>query len=240
MLQWLSLRKPAPSNPPPLGSPTKACDIVGPPAKGTIRKTGCKIGTILMPQPPHPVPISKPVSSAERCWLVKSEPDSFSIHDLASSPRQTICWDGVRNYQARNFLRAMQIGDRVLFYHSSAEPPAVAGTAVVVGEAYPDSTAWDPRQDHYDPKSRPDEPIWFMVDLRLEEIFAEPLGLDRLREVRELAGMELLRKGSRLSVQPVTPAQFEKVLELAATAMKVARKPPGAKKRPPKAKPSRK
>jgi len=169
-----------------------------------------------------PGPASKPAS--KKCWLVKSEPDCFSIHDLATSPRQTTCWDGVRNYQARNFLRDMRVGDPVLFYHSSAEPPAVAGRAVVVGEAYPDSTAWDPRQDHYDPKARPEDPIWLMVDLRLEEIFAEPLGLDRLRGVRELAGMELLKKGSRLSVQPVSPAQFEKVLELAHAAKKPARR----------------
>jgi predicted RNA-binding protein with PUA-like domain len=183
---------------------------------------------------PQAKPQPKPNSAPRSCWLVKSEPDCFSIHDLAASPRQTTCWDGVRNYQARNFLRAMRVGDPVLFYHSSADPPAVAGRAVVVAEAYADSTAWDPRQDHYDPKAGPDNPIWQMVDLRLEEIFAEPLGLDRLRAVRELAGMELLRKGSRLSVQPVTPAQLEKILELAREAKKGSKKPSRPQKKPPR------
>src|SRR5215471_14772430 len=99
-------------------------------------------------------------------WLMKSEPESFSIQDLAVCPKQTTCWSGVRNYQARNFMRAMIRGDRVLFYHSSADPPTVVGTAVVVREAYPDHTAWDKRDDHYDPKASPENPIWQMVDIR--------------------------------------------------------------------------
>ena len=149
------------------------------------------------------------------CWLVKSEPDCFSIQDLAASPRQTTYWDGVRNYQARNFMRDMKQGDRVLFYHSGADPPAVAGTAVVVREAYPDHTAWDPKDDHYDPKASPENPIWQMVVIKLAEIFAEPLPIGTLRGTAALAGMELLRKGSRLSVQPVRPREFETVLRLA-------------------------
>jgi predicted RNA-binding protein with PUA-like domain len=149
------------------------------------------------------------------CWLVKSEPECFSIHDLAKAPRQTTCWSGVRNYQARNFMRAMKRGDRVLFYHSSADPPAVAGTAVVAREAYPDHTALDPRDDHYDAKATRDNPIWEMVDLRFESAFAEPVPIGTLRGVPALARMELLRKGSRLSVQPVRPAEFEAVLRLA-------------------------
>jgi predicted RNA-binding protein with PUA-like domain len=153
--------------------------------------------------------------AATQYWLMKSEPTSFSIQDLASSPRQTTCWDGVRNYQARNFMRSMRLGDRVLFYHSSADPPAVMGTASVVGIAHPDPTAWRPGDHHFDPKASPDNPIWDMVDLRLEQIFAEPLALDRLRGVPALAKMELLRKGSRLSVQPVTPDEFKTILELA-------------------------
>ncbi len=148
-------------------------------------------------------------------WLVKSEPDCFSIADLAASPRKTTGWSGVRNYQARNFMQAMRVGEKVLFHHSSADPPAVVGTAVVAREAYPDPTAWDRADDHFDPKASPENPIWQMVDLRLDEIFAEPLGLDRLRGIKQLAGMELLRKGSRLSVQPVTAAEFKAVLELA-------------------------
>jgi predicted RNA-binding protein with PUA-like domain len=155
------------------------------------------------------------MSTSRRYWLVKSEPDCFSINDLAASPRQTTCWDGVRNYQARNFMKAMQIGERVLFYHSSTEPTAVVGTAVVVGEAYPDSTAWDPRDTHYDPSASPENPIWEMVDLRLDEVFPAPVPLDTLRTVPALAKMELLRKGSRLSVQPVTEKEFETIIKLA-------------------------
>jgi predicted RNA-binding protein with PUA-like domain len=149
-------------------------------------------------------------------WLVKSEPDCFSIHHLAGCPRQTTCWSGVRNYQARNLMRdEMRKGDRVLFHHSSADPPAVAGTAVVVREAYPDHTAWNPRDAHFDPKASSANPIWQMVDLRLEQIFSQPVPLSVLRDAPALAAMELLRKGSRLSVQRVKPREFEIVLELA-------------------------
>lgn len=152
-----------------------------------------------------------------RHWLLKTEPESFSIQDLADSPGQTTCWDGVRNYQARNFMRDdMRVGDRVLFYHSNADPPAIVGTAVVAREAYPDHTALDPKDRHYDPKATPADPIWQMVDIRLDEVFPEPLGLDRLRGVKALKDMELLRKGSRLSVQPVTKAEFDCILKLAA------------------------
>jgi predicted RNA-binding protein with PUA-like domain len=156
------------------------------------------------------------MSGSPQYWLVKSEPTSFSIDDLARCPDQTTCWDGVRNYQARNFMRQMRLGDRVLFYHSNADPPAVVGTARVVRQAYPDPTAWDRSNPHFDPKASPDNPIWEMVDLRLEQVFPQPISLDELRAVKALAGMELLRKGSRLSVQPVTKKQFETVLALAA------------------------
>ena len=155
---------------------------------------------------------------AERCWLLKTEPECFSIHDLAAAPRQTTFWSGVRNFQVRNFMRdQMALGDRVLFYHSNAEPPAIVGTAVVVREGYPDHTAWDPKDvDHFDPKASPANPIWQMVDIRLESIFDEPLALPLLRGVPALKKMELLRQGSRLSVQPVTAAEFDAVLQLAA------------------------
>ncbi len=150
------------------------------------------------------------------CWLVKSEPSCFSIQDLAKSPNQTTSWDGVRNYQARNFMRdSMKLGDRVLFYHSSTDPPAVAGTAVVVRESYPDDTSWDPRDQHYDPKASPDNPIWQMVDIKLDEVFAEPVPIGTLRGVAALKKMELLRTGSRLSVQPVTDREFDVIVELA-------------------------
>ena len=148
-------------------------------------------------------------------WLVKSEPDCFSIHDLAASPAKTTCWDGVRNYLARNHMRAMQLGDEVLFYHSNADPLAIVGVAVVVRRAYPDPTALDPKNDHFDPKASPDNPIWDMVDLRLKEIFPVPLPLESLRDEPRLAKMELLRRGSRLSVQPVTESEFEAIQEMA-------------------------
>jgi predicted RNA-binding protein with PUA-like domain len=146
---------------------------------------------------------------------VKSEPDCFSIQHLARSPRQTTCWSGVRNYQARNFMRAMQVGDRVLFYHSSADPPAVAGTASVVRAAYPDTTALDSKDDHYDRKATRENPIWDMVDLRFEQAFDQPIPIGVLREQQGLANMELLKRGSRLSVQPVRPDEFAIVLRLA-------------------------
>jgi predicted RNA-binding protein with PUA-like domain len=153
---------------------------------------------------------------AAKYWLLKTEPESFSIQDLAKRPKQTTCWDGVRNYQARNFMRdEMQIDDLVLFYHSNADPPAIVGTAVVASAAYPDHTAWDPKDHHYDPKASPENPIWQMVDIRLGEIFPQPLSLTMLRDVPALKEMELLRKGSRLSVQPVRKSEFDCILKLA-------------------------
>jgi predicted RNA-binding protein with PUA-like domain len=175
-------------------------------------------------------------------WLVKSEPESFSIHDLAKCPKQTTCWSGVRNYQARNFMRSMKKGDCVLFYHSSTDPPAVAGTAMVVREAYADHTALDPKDDHYDPKATRANPIWEMVDIRLFQIFAESVPIGELRSVKELAGMELLRKGSRLSVQPVRPREFDVVVQLAGARAKSAPARPAKNKvaAKPKAKPRKK
>jgi predicted RNA-binding protein with PUA-like domain len=142
---------------------------------------------------------------------MKSEPDVFSIRDLAKAPRKTTCWEGVRNYQARNFLRAMKKGDRALFYHSNAEPPGVAGIVEIVREAYPDPTAWDPRSDYHDPKASPDNPVWSMVDVKLVKIFPREIPLEELRGLKALAGMELLRRGSRLSVTPVTSAEFRTI-----------------------------
>jgi predicted RNA-binding protein with PUA-like domain len=150
-----------------------------------------------------------------RYWLVKSEPGAFSIDDLAQSPKQTTCWDGVRNYQARNFMRAMAVGDQVLFYHSNAEPPAVVGIAEVVRTAYPDSTQFDKTDIHYDPASVPSAPRWDMVDIRHRRTFKTGLPLDQLRQEPKLKNMVLLRKGSRLSVQPVTEAEWAVILKLA-------------------------
>ncbi len=148
-------------------------------------------------------------------WLLKTEPESFSIDDLAAAKNRTTYWDGVRNYQARNFMRTMQVGDRALFYHSNAEPPAVVGTATICREAYPDFTQFDPANKHFDPKASVENPIWDMVDIRWEGTFATPISLERLRQAPELEGMELLRRGSRLSVQPVSQEHFETVLALA-------------------------
>jgi len=148
--------------------------------------------------------------SERRYWLVKSEPDTFSFADLVASPKSTSGWDGVRNYQARNSMRdGMKRGDLVFFYHSSADPTAIVGVAEVAREAYPDATAFDANDSHYDPKSRPDAPTWMMVDLRAVEPLARPVTLAELRGTKGLEKMVLLQKGSRLSVQPVTAKEWE-------------------------------
>ena len=147
-------------------------------------------------------------------WLVKSEPDVFSYDDLEAAPKKTTYWDGVRNFTARNNLKAMKKGDRVFFYHSNASPSAVAGIAEVVKEAYPDPTALDPRHDHFDPRSKADDPTWFMVDIRAVEKLPRAVGLDEIKKNRALAGMALV-KLSRLSVSPVTAAEWKTILEMA-------------------------
>ncbi len=147
-------------------------------------------------------------------WLMKTEPGCFSIDDLAALPGGTTSWDGVRNYQARNFMRdGMSVGDLILFYHSVTNP-SVAGIARVAREAYPDHSAWNPEDRHYDPKSTPEKPLWFMVDVQFVEKFASPVPLTALRGVKGLERMELLKKGSRLSVMPVTQEEFEIVCRL--------------------------
>jgi predicted RNA-binding protein with PUA-like domain len=159
------------------------------------------------------------VAQSQHYWLVKSEPSAFSIDDLRKAPRQTTYWDGVRNYQARNYMRQMKSGDQVLFYHSNADPPAVVGTAEVVREAYPDHTAFDKNDKHFDPKSNPARPIWDMVDIRFARKFPRPISLDLLRRHPGLKRMELLRKGSRLSVQPVRLQEWKIILARAAKAL---------------------
>jgi predicted RNA-binding protein with PUA-like domain len=149
-------------------------------------------------------------------WLMKSEPEAFSIDDLADAPKKTTHWDGVRNYQARNFMRdEMKTGDQVLFYHSNAKPPGVAGVARVVKEGYPDFTAFDPNDKHYDPKSKQEDPRWFMVDIKLVKKFKQLIPLPELKQIKALDGMVLLQKGSRLSVQPVTKKQFDTICKIA-------------------------
>jgi predicted RNA-binding protein with PUA-like domain len=149
-------------------------------------------------------------------WLFKSEPNCYSFADLLAAPDRTTGWDGVRNFQARNFLRdEVKVGDGVLFYHSSADPPAIAGIAEVVRAGHPDPTAFDPTADHYDPKSDPANPTWIQVAICAVRAIDPPLGLPLLRTVSALNSMELLRKGSRLSIQPVSAAEWDAVLALA-------------------------
>jgi predicted RNA-binding protein with PUA-like domain len=145
-----------------------------------------------------------------RYWLMKTEPSVFSWADLLALPNQTTAWEGVRNYQARNFMRDdMRKGDRVLFYHSVVHPPAIMGTAIVVREAYPDPFAFEPSSPYYDAKSSSDSPRWVMVDLQAESAFTSPIPLTELKKTPGLEEMVLLQKGSRLSVQPVTLQQWQ-------------------------------
>jgi predicted RNA-binding protein with PUA-like domain len=146
-------------------------------------------------------------------WLFKSEPSSYSFKDLENDGQAE--WDGVRNYQARNTLRdQVKNGDFVLFYHSNTDVPSVIGTARVVKEGYPDHTAWDPSSEHLDYKSSPDNPIWYMVDIAPETRFHKPVSLQTIRSTPKLADMVLVRKGMRLSIQPVTFAEFELIVAL--------------------------
>jgi predicted RNA-binding protein with PUA-like domain len=155
--------------------------------------------------------------SERRYWLLKSEPETYGIDHLARDRRTR--WDGVRNYRARNFLRdQMHVGDGVLFYHSSCEPPGVAGIARVCSEPYPDPTQFDPKSPYHDPDSKREEPRWFVVDVEVVRKLDELLPLAFLREQKALDGMALLQKGQRLSVQPVKPAEWRHVLKLAGLA----------------------
>jgi predicted RNA-binding protein with PUA-like domain len=147
-------------------------------------------------------------------WLVKSEPETFSFDDLMAAPGKTTHWDGVRNYAARNHLQAMKKGDLVLFYHSSAKPAAIVGIAEVAREAYPDASAFDKADSHYDPKSKPEAPSWFMVDIKAVEPLGRQITLDEVKKTKGLETMALVRLG-RLSVQPVTKAEYDTVRKLA-------------------------
>ena len=152
---------------------------------------------------------------SRRYWLLKSEPDVFSFDSLLAAPDRTTGWDGVRNYQARNYMRdAVRVGDGVLFYHSGAEPAGVAGLAEVARAAYPDATAFDAAHEGYDPKSRPEAPAWVQVDVRAVERFARVVTLAELRAEPALAEMLVLRRGNRLSVTPVTAAEWAVVCRL--------------------------
>lgn len=149
-----------------------------------------------------------------RYWLMKSEPDEFSIDDLATVPERTVAWFGVRNYQARNFMRdQMRLGDQVFFYHSSCPQPGIAGLATVSRQAYPDTTQFEPKSKYFDAKATPETPRWFNVDVKLKKK-TRLVSLDELRIHPELARMRILQRGNRLSVTPVDPAEWKFVLGL--------------------------
>jgi predicted RNA-binding protein with PUA-like domain len=148
-------------------------------------------------------------------WLMKSEPSVFGIDDLKAKPQRTSFWDGVRNYQARNFMRdGMKKGDQIFFYHSSCPEPGIVGIASVAREAHPDPTAFDPKNPYYDPKSDPSSPIWIGVDVKFVRRFKRVVSLEELKAEARLDGFTLLRRGNRLSVMPVSEAHWNVVLGL--------------------------
>ena len=149
-------------------------------------------------------------------WLIKSEPSEFSIDDLRRAPSRTAHWDGVRNYQARNYMRdGMRIGDGVLFYHSSCEEPGITGIVEICGAARPDETQFERKSRYYDRAATRDEPRWYNVDVKLVEK-TRLVGLEELRADKALAGMQILRRGNRLSITPVTPAEWKRIMTLVA------------------------
>lgn len=146
-------------------------------------------------------------------WLMKSEPDEFGIDDLESRPDKTEPWDGVRNYQARNMMRdEMKVGDLAFFYHSSCETPGIVGIVKIAREGYPDPTAFDPRDDHYDPKSDPENPRWYLVDVEFVRKLKRVIPLTELKAEEALKEMVLVRRGNRLSIMPVTKSEWEHIL----------------------------
>jgi predicted RNA-binding protein with PUA-like domain len=148
-------------------------------------------------------------------WLMKSDPDTYGLKHLKKEKNRTTCWDGVRNYKARNYLRdEIAEGDGVLFYHSMADPPAVVATATVVRAGYPDPSQFDKRSKYHDPKSTPEAPRWFAVDIKLDKEMKAPVGLQDIKSRAGLARMELVQKGSRHSVQRVRPAEWRTVLKM--------------------------
>jgi predicted RNA-binding protein with PUA-like domain len=155
------------------------------------------------------------MKTTTKYWLMKSEPDTFGIEDLKKRPNQTEHWDGVRNYQARNMMRDdMQLGDPVFFYHSNCAEPGIVGIMEVVKEGYPDHTAFDPDDVHFDPKSKPDKPAWMMVDVKYVRTLSRTITLTELKQKPELADFALVRRGNRLSIMPVTKEQWEFILSL--------------------------
>ncbi len=163
-------------------------------------------------------------------WLLKSEPGSYSIDDLQREG--VACWDGVRNYMARNNLMAMKVGDLGFFHHSSADPPGIAGICEVVREAYPDHTQFDPESKYFDAKATPDKPRWFMPDVRFVRKFPRLIPISEVRNTPGLHDMVLVQRGSRLSVQPVSADEFEIICDLAGEVEPVARAQPLASMEP--------
>ena len=148
-------------------------------------------------------------------WLIKSEPASYSIDNLRNEPRKITCWHGVRNYQARNFMRdKMKVGDQVFFYHSSCKEIGIAGIVEVCSEPYPDFSAFDSNDHHFDPKSNPDNPRWMMVDVKFVKKFSRVIALAELRKHTALSDMVILRKGNRLSITPVSKKEWDTVLRI--------------------------
>ena len=150
----------------------------------------------------------------KRYWLMKSEPDCFSLMDLKNSPNQTAHWDGVRNYQARNFMKEMSIGDLVFFYHSNTKIPGIVGLMTVVKKAYPDFTALDPESEHPCAKSTIDNPRWFMVDVKYNQTFETIIPLEVLKKHEALKDLALVKKGNRLSIIPVSKKEWDFIMTL--------------------------
>ena len=149
-------------------------------------------------------------------WLMKSEPDAFGITDLCNRPDRTEHWDGVRNYQARNMMRDdMKLGDLAFFYHSNCDVPGIVGIMEIVKEGYPDFSAFDPDDKHFDPKSDPENPRWIMVDVKYIRTLSRAITLKELKTHTELADLALVRPGNRLSIMPVSKGQWEFILSLA-------------------------
>jgi predicted RNA-binding protein with PUA-like domain len=154
-------------------------------------------------------------NSSPKLWLVKSEPDAFSWQDLIDSKGKRTHWDGIRNYQVRNFMRdEIKCGDQVLYYHSNTKPPGVIGIAEVVKEAYPDHTQFDPKEKKFDPKSKSESPTWLMFDLKAKRKFKSYVSLPDLKDNPKLTEMLVVQKGQRLSIQPVTQKEWDEVLSM--------------------------
>jgi predicted RNA-binding protein with PUA-like domain len=151
---------------------------------------------------------------AKNFWLIKSEPSVFSISDLEKAKNQTTHWDGVRNFQARNFIKEMKKGDQVLFYHSSSDPMSVAGVCEVVKEAYPDPTQFDPDDKHFYPSANPENPTWYMMDVKFVKEFKNPVALSDIKANPKLKNMRLVQRGNRLSVMPVTKEEFDEIVKM--------------------------